>query len=64
MKQITFQELTPLEVEELRFCVESMGYYSKEQVEYIYNNLFREDDGLAYYYSFAGGKKLMPLYVD
>ena len=49
MKRITLQELTPSELEELKFGVECPGLYSEEEKVFLYNNLFRGEDGLVYF---------------
>ena len=65
MKHITLQDLAPLELEELKFCVEGLGFYTKAEVEFIYNNLSRDEDGLVWYYILdKGNKTLFPLYTD
>lgn len=64
MKRITLADLSKRELAELRFCVESLDLHTPEQLDYIYNNLYRDDDGLAFYYMFFSGKAdLTPLYV-
>ena len=66
MKRITLSDLSKRELAELRFCVESLDLYTPEQIDYIYNNLYRDDDGLAHYYIFCvdGSKPLISLYID
>ena len=61
MKHIDLQDLSPLELAELRFCVESLGLYTEDEIQFIYNNLYRDDDGLAYYYAVGN---LTALYID
>lgn len=64
MKRITLQELTPSELEELKFGVECPGLYSDEEKAFVYNNLFRGEDGLVYFYPLGDNSRLSPLYVD
>ena len=65
MKHITLQDLAPLELEELKFCVESLGLYTEAEVEFIYNNLSRDENGLVHYYIVdKGNKTLTTLYTD
>ena len=54
MSHILLEDLTPLELDELRFCVESLGRYSEEEIAYIYNNLHRDEDGVVNYYIIDG----------
>ena len=64
MKHITLKDLTPLELEELRFGVESLGIYTEVEKQFIYENLQRGDDGLVYFYSLGDGSRLVPLYTN
>lgn len=65
MKQITLQDLTPLELKELKFCVESLELYTAEELQFIYDNLYRGEDGLVYYYIVDKANKLLTaLYTD
>jgi hypothetical protein len=65
MQQITLQDLTQLELKELKFCVESLGFYMEEEVQFIYDNLYRGNDGHVYYYTVdRNNKMLTALYVE
>ena len=56
MVHISANELTPLELEMLKFDIEVVGF-DKEEIEFICNNLFRDDDGIAYYHIKDSSKK-------
>ena len=65
MEHIELQDLTQLELKELKFCVESLGFYTAEELKFIYDNLYRGNDGLVYYYIVdKDNKMLTALYVD
>lgn len=65
MQHISLQDLSTLELAELRFCVESLGSYAPDEVQFIYDNLFRGADGLVYYYVVDRDNKLLTtLYTD
>lgn len=64
MKHITLEDLTPLEHEELRFGIELLGIYTAEEKQFIYENLQRGEDGLAYFYNLGNDKQLVPLYTN
>lgn len=62
MKRITVSELYPLELEVLK-CHIALAGYDNEGTQFIYNNLFRDEDGVAYYPS-KDRKRLLALYTD
>lgn len=53
---ITVENLTPLELEMLEFNIDVVGYNEAQQT-YIHNNLFRGEDGIAYYFTVEYGRK-------
>lgn len=54
--RITVEDLTPLELDMLEFDADVVGYTEAQQA-YIRNNLFRGDDGIAYYFTVEDGRK-------
>ena len=65
MNHIAMEELTPLELDELKFCVESLEIYTEDEVKFIYNNLYRDENGLAHFYILGNNNKtLVPLYIN
>ena len=63
MRRITLQDLTPAELEELKFGVEDLGLYTAEEKQFIYDNLYRGEDGLVYFYSLGNDSRLAPLNI-
>lgn len=65
MQHITLEDLAPIELAELQFCVESLGLYTEAEIEFIYNNLSRDENGLVHYYMVdKGNKTLTTLYTE
>lgn len=48
MKHISVKELYPLELEKLEFNLEVVGY-DEEEIQFIYDNIYRDGNGVAYY---------------
>lgn len=49
MTHISVDDLLDAEREELKFAVESLGLYTDEEIIYVYNNLFRDEEGIVNY---------------
>ena len=62
MRHITVEELYPAELEVLKCHIALVGY-DDNGAEFIYNNLFRDEDGIAYYPS-KDKQRLLAIYTD
>ena len=54
--KITVADLEPLELETLEFDIDLVKC-DEAQKAYIYDNLFRGEDGVAYYFTVEYGRK-------
>lgn len=62
MKRISVEDLYPIELDVLRSHI-ALASYSDEEAQFIYANLFRDEDGVAYYPS-KDRKRVLALYTD
>ena len=62
MKHIAVEDLYPAELESLEFDHQILGY-TEEEKQFVYNNLFRDENGVAYHRD-VGNNKLIAIYID
>lgn len=62
MHRIALEDLSPRELHVLQFNIDII-YKTDEEKQFIYDNLFRDENGLAYYPS-KNRKNLLTLYTD
>ena len=60
MHRIKVEDLYP---EELRVLEFSIDFYAEEEKQFIYDNLFRDEEGVAHYPS-RNRKKLLAIFTD